>query len=340
MMKTFSSSETLKILNNILDIDSHLRGLAYLEKICLNIYKYFELEYIIIGKAVQPENTKAETIIALVNGVISDNFTYELQHSPCENVYTGKEVCVYENNVMKKFERHNLITDLGIEAYVGSPLMQDNNFYGLLVFLDTNAIEHPDYYESLIGILSSRISVEIERYVNDQMVISLQQKNIELNTKNQLDNLTGAYNRHFFSLYVEDIIRNGTIGTLLFLDLDDFKQINDIHGHQVGDTVLERFSKAVQSVIRKNDIFARYGGEEFILFLPDADKETTLSITQRIHETLYFQTSDKSNIPKVTVSIGAYVMHDKKQSLEVLTKHADAALYEAKSLGKNQTVFS
>lgn len=337
-MKTYSCEKTLEVLHNILDIDSNLRGLAYLEQISLNIYQYFELEYIIIGKAVQPENTKAETILALVNGVVAENFTYELQNSPCENVYQGRKVCVYESNVLKKFEQHSLITGLGIEAYVGSPLMQNDNFFGLLVFLDSKAIEYPEYYQSLIGILSSRISVEIERYVNDKVVVALQKDNLELNTKNQLDSLTGIYNRHYFSIQVENFIKKDGKGALLFLDLDDFKKVNDSYGHQVGDEVLQYFAKLTQAVIRKNDILARYGGEEFVLFLPDANKKIAASIALRIHEGL--SQPKQTTIPVITVSIGVFVMQDTTQSLDILIKYADAALYEAKMLGKNQTVFS
>lgn len=337
-MNVYSSSETLTILHNILDIDSRLRGLTYLEQVSLNIYEYFKFEYIIIGKAVQPECSKAETIVALVNGVISDNFTYDLQHSPCENVYKGKKVCVYENNVMRDFNKHSLITDLGIEAYIGSPLMQNDNFIGLLVFLGSEAIDHPDYYESLIGILSSRISVEIERYVNDEIVLTLQQKNLELNTQNKIDSLTGIFNREFFTAHVAQQLKQGTKGALLFLDLDDFKNINDTQGHQVGDQVLEQFPMVIKKLIRKDDVFARYGGDEFILFLPDSDKETVLAITERLHETL--ENKHNAETPTVTVSIGVHIINDVNKSLEVLIKYADAALYEAKAIGKNKTVFS
>ena len=336
-MKLYSCEETLEILQNILDIDTNLRGLAYLEKICSNIYKYFELEYVIIGKAVEPEKTEAETIVALVNGVKTDNFTYELQNSPCENVCTTKQVCVYETDVMKDFSKHSLITNLGIEAYVGSPLMQDNELFGLLVFLDSKAIEYPQYYKSLISILTSRISVEIERYKNDEMVLSLQKSNIELSALNQRDTLTGTFTRDYFFSHVQKLLNQETMGSLLFFDLDDFKMINDSYGHQVGDEMLKTFSAIVQKELRKDDLFSRYGGEEFILFLPQADKNTTLSITQRIHDKLNNVQWEKG---KLTVSIGAHLVTQEHKNLEVLIKYADVALYEAKSLGKNQTVFS
>jgi len=336
-MKSLTCDETLKSLKKILDIDPSLRGLEYLKQICLNIYKQFELEYIIIGKAVQPKNNTIETIVALVNGAVAENFSYELQNSPCENVCTQKCVCVYESNVVQNFEKHTLITDLGIEAYIGSPLIQDNKVFALLVFLESNAIEYPEHYRSLISILSSCISLEIERHLNDEVVISLQQANLKLSNQNQLDSLTNTYNRHAFTVLVEDLLHKGVNGTLLFMDLDDFKTVNDSHGHQTGDEVLQYFTKTVQKVIRKHDVFARYGGEEFIMFLPDADKETTLSITHRIHANL---NDTKGNKHKITVSIGAYVMEGTIQNLDVLIKYADVALYEAKVLGKNQTVFA
>jgi diguanylate cyclase (GGDEF)-like protein len=336
-MKSLTCDETLRSLDRILDIDASVRGLEYLQQICLNIYQHFELEYIIIGKAVQPNNNAIETITALVNGTFVENFSYELQHSPCENVCTTKQVCVYETDVLRNFEQHSLITDLGIEAYVGSPLMQENKVFGLLVFLESNPIEYPEYYKSLIRILSSRISIEIERHLNDAVVVALQQANLQLNNQNQLDTLTNTYNRHAFSLHVEDLLKNGVSGTLLFFDLDDFKRVNDSHGHQTGDDVLQYFAQTVQKTIRKHDVFARYGGEEFILFLPDADQKIALSITERIHANL---DDTQQNTHNITVSIGAYVMEGAIQNLDVLIKYADVALYEAKMSGKNQTVFA
>jgi diguanylate cyclase (GGDEF)-like protein len=336
-MKSLTCDDTLKSLHEILEVDSSLRGLEYLKQICLNIYKHFESEYIIIGKTVQPDDTAIETIIALVNGTFVDNFSYELQNSPCENVCTTKRVCVYENDVIQEFGKHSLITDLGIEAYVGSPLMKEKKVFGLLVFLESKAIEYPEYYKSLISILSSCISLEIERHLNDAMVISLQQANLKLNNQNQTDTLTNIYNRHAFSLHVEDLLHKGVSGALLFFDLDDFKAINDSHGHQTGDEVLQYFAKTVQKTIRKHDVFARYGGEEFVLFLPDADREIAFSITQRVHANLEHL---QENTHKITVSIGAYVMEGTIQNLDILIKYADVALYEAKMLGKNQTVFA
>ncbi|MHB8100061.1 MAG: sensor domain-containing diguanylate cyclase [Sulfuricurvum sp.] len=336
-MKLYSCEETWSVLEEILDIDTSLRGLSYLEKISHNIYKYFNLEYIIIGKAVGPQHKEAETIIALANGEMIENFTYELQNSPCENVFQSRNLCVYESNVVKDFDKHGLITDLGIESYLGSPLIQDDAIFGLLVFLDTKAIDYPEYYRSLVRILASRISVEIERYKNDQIVLSLQKSNVALSAKNQTDVLTGAYNRDFFFSQAGKLLNEGRTGALLFLDLDDFKFINDTYGHQAGDHILQSFATVVFNEIRKEDVFARYGGEEFVLFLPDANKEITLSITQRIHDSLK---SIEAITYNLTASIGVYIVEEKYKNLECSIKNADMALYEAKSLGKNRTVFS
>lgn len=290
-MKLYSDQEILFLLEDILDIDTRLRGLTYLEKVSFNIYKYFNFEYIIIAKAIRPEHKKVQTIVALANGKIIPNFIYELQ---------------------------------------------DDVVIGLLVFLDTKPIVYPEYYRSLIRILASRISIEIEHYQNEQIILSLQEKNLELSAKNQTDVLTGAYNRGFFFSHVDKLINEGRRGALLFIDLDDFKAINDTYGHQAGDHILQSFTTVVKGEIRKDDIFARYGGEEFVLFLPDANKEITLIIAQRIHESLKTIQSSTYNL---TASIGVNIMEEKYKNLASIIKDADIALYKAKSLGKNRTVF-
>lgn len=335
-MKYYSCEEILSNLENILKIDSSARGIDYLEKLCKNIYSYFDIEYIIIGQAVKPENEITETLVALVNGEIIDNFTYELQNSPCENVCKTQDVCLYDNNVSSDFSKHSLITDLNIEAYVGSPLMLNDNVIGLLVFLESKKIEYPAYINSMIRILSARIAVEIERYNNDQAVKTLQMTNIELSVKNRLDPLTNVYNRNFFYKHVRELLKNNPSGAIMFLDLDDFKKINDTYGHNAGDEVLKLFSKIVQEIIGDSAVFARYGGEEFILFIPNVDKNYCNDISNTIHNSF---TATLLSDKNVTVSIGACMVKD-HVNLDALIKYADVALYEAKENGKNQTVFA
>lgn len=151
------------------------------------------------------------------------------------------------------------------------------------------------------------------------------------------DSLTGAYNRAGMKTLLLRAFRNWRVMnlpmTLLMLDVDHFKRINDNHGHVMGDTVLRELSNLITSQIRTSDHFARWGGEEFIVVC----ETTTLEQAAILAEKLRSQAEDH-RFPgglKVTISIGlAQIGED--ESLEELFKRADSALYRAKNGGRNQ----
>lgn len=164
----------------------------------------------------------------------------------------------------------------------------------------------------------------------------------QLNYLATTDALTGAHNRHSFSeLGNEEITRSKRYQrpiSLLMLDIDDFKRINDTFGHAVGDDVLRALSDKCLSIFRQTDIFGRIGGEEFAAILP----ETTLDAAQQVAERIRVALSQiKVNSSKeqisFTVSIGV-VERDEKQELSDIMNYADKALYEAKNMGKNRVV--
>jgi diguanylate cyclase (GGDEF)-like protein len=158
------------------------------------------------------------------------------------------------------------------------------------------------------------------------------------------DGLTGAYNHRFFYQKLneeyERAKRYNSSLSLVMLDLDFFKKINDKYGHVVGDSVLSEMAKIVMSIIRKNDIFARYGGEEFVLLLPHTEAHGAFQEAERIRKAIenhHFEHLEKRG--DVTISLGI-VTYPSKYILnaEDMVKLADAALYEAKRLGRNRTI--
>ena len=117
--------------------------------------------------------------------------------------------------------------------------------------------------------------------------------------------------------------------SILMLDVDWFKRINDIHGHAVGDEALRRFADRVNSHVRIGDLLARYGGEEFVLVMPHASHETALALAQRLRADMCSRPLLEDPAITVTVSIGVTDCLAARTSAELLYQ-ADAALYEAK----------
>ncbi|MBV2235728.1 MAG: GGDEF domain-containing protein [Sterolibacterium sp.] len=131
---------------------------------------------------------------------------------------------------------------------------------------------------------------------------------------------------------------------VLMVDLDHFKKINDTHGHPVGDRVLQHIANTLQnSLLRGGDSVARYGGEEFVVLLPQADKEGTMTVAQRILANVSSQsiTLDNGEELHITCSIGcALTLPHEQPHPEELLKQADAALYIAKNAGRNRAYFN
>ncbi|WP_175566278.1 GGDEF domain-containing protein [Salinivibrio sp. ES.052] len=156
-----------------------------------------------------------------------------------------------------------------------------------------------------------------------------------------LDPLTGIYNRRMLlqlamrALAISEE-RHSPFSVLL-LDLDKFKRINDKWGHYAGDVVLQAFTRTVQERLRKSDIFGRFGGEEFIVFLPKCSGEVTAQIADRLLEEIRAMDVliDESRTPlKVTASIGISTFQP-GDTLSSLIERADGALYQAKAEGRN-----
>lgn len=150
------------------------------------------------------------------------------------------------------------------------------------------------------------------------------------------DHLTGALSRGAFIQECEQELercqRHGRVMTLVMMDLDHFKQINDTHGHLVGDRVLIDFVQQVSDQLRKPDRIGRFGGEEFVLVLPETPHDEAIQVAERIRHSIATNGSD----PSYTVSIGLATTRLELESVDQLVARADAALYRAKAAGRNR----
>lgn len=149
------------------------------------------------------------------------------------------------------------------------------------------------------------------------------------------DSLTGLYARHYLDEVIKDKQITEFCGSLIVVDIDQFKMVNDTYGHQKGDKILRQVSEIVKSSIRQGDIAARWGGEELAVYLPQLGVQQAVFVAERIRKRVMSETE-----PRVTVSCGIaeWSWTDDKVSVESLFYRADMALYEAKNNGRNQVV--
>lgn len=157
----------------------------------------------------------------------------------------------------------------------------------------------------------------------------------------QIDSLTGLYNRRYFFAMLDFVCnrdrRSPGNTSVLLMDLDHFKTINDTYGHLVGDQVLQGVSQTMRFGIRQGDIPCRYGGEEFAILLPQADLGVATAVGERLREILArtLIPTDKGQIG-VTTSVGVACLDEHDEGYEVLLERADKALYTAKRAGRNR----
>lgn len=177
-------------------------------------------------------------------------------------------------------------------------------------------------------------------------VARLRRENHELREKVRTDHLTGLYNvRHLHDALDQEIERSKRTRyptTLIILDLDHFKTVNDTYGHVVGDQALKHIAAIIQDSIRRLDISCRYGGEEFAVILPSTSHLPAIQVAERIRKNVESSslTVNGSEL-RFTVSIGLDTYtHDAGETAREFIERTDKLLYEAKVSGRNRVVFT
>ena len=191
------------------------------------------------------------------------------------------------------------------------------------------------------SILGYLISMEFDIY--NQKIL---QQNQKLERLALIDELTNTFNRRAFYIFSKKMliqaIRANKCISIIMMDLDFFKKINDQYGHHIGDIVLKQFVNRLKSIIRENDFFARIGGEEFVLLLYDTEKQQAKIIAEKIVRTISEKPIEIENDLKInlTVSLGVYSFKPDETTQDITKAliKADRALYEAKKTGRNKVV--
>ncbi|MBY0454881.1 MAG: diguanylate cyclase [Burkholderiaceae bacterium] len=183
-----------------------------------------------------------------------------------------------------------------------------------------------------------------ETYINQSLsVIEAKRLMQTLRDSALIDPMTGLYNRRFLQEYTKQIIsgvlrRKTQIG-LLVCDIDYFKQVNDTHGHDVGDQILKETSVILKKMVRESDIVIRFGGEEFLVLLLDVAEGDAMQVAEKIRLAIQkMKVSVGAEVVQKTISIGMAEFPKDTDGFWQAIKYADVALYRAKDQGRNQVV--
>jgi two-component system cell cycle response regulator len=218
---------------------------------------------------------------------------------------------------------HN-IKNPRFHSILAIPMIQSEKLQGFSIVMhpkpfffsfDTFKLLQSLIHHSSLALTNSMLREELE-----QMIIT--------------DHLTKLHSRKFLDEKIQRSMKESEEGTFILLDIDNFKEINDTYGHQVGDKVLVQVANLIKRNIREEDIGARWGGEELALYLPGVPLDKGVVVAERLVKKVS-ETSD----PHITVSCGvSYWNKERIDAYNFLFKRADEALYIAKESGKNKVV--
>ena len=229
----------------------------------------------------------------------------------------------------KRFnEQVDQITGFKTESVICLPLIARDSVVGVLELINPDDPElFDDQFLPVFLLLSDFMAIAIVNARNyekiNQLVIT--------------DDVTDQYNTRFLHEHLDDLLEKGDVFSLVFMDLDDFKQIVDTHGHQLGSRTLKEVATVVSTRLDPDDRLVHYGGDEFVIVLPNKDKNTTVSMVEDIRSALagsVFLTSEQLSV-QVGASFGIATYPGDALDKNKLLQLADNALYRSKDYGKN-----
>ncbi len=219
--------------------------------------------------------------------------------------------------------------------------MKRNNYKQIITVDKQGKISGDITQKRLISLTYTKWVGSVKKYQQELAQINgvLEQKSKLLEKRAETDYLTGLYNRmKFMELYLAQYKLSKEKGdklSIIIIDIDHFKKINDTFGHNVGDKVLKQLSNVLLQTLRQTDIVCRWGGEEFLVLLPLKNINQAIKVAEQIRSNV--ENFKLDNLPHVTISLGMTEVKD-SEDFEMTLDRADEALYRAKKQGRNCVV--
>ena len=205
-----------------------------------------------------------------------------------------------------------------------------NAVFGLLIYIMFDA----SWVHCVLVSFMSTAANFLVTYGFYRRFITVRKDNAHLNQMVRTDKLTGSFNRAAFEQDINQIDQEG-VSSVLFIDIDNFRNFNNQFGHMAGDTVLRKVCETIGQSVRTGDRAYRYGGEEIVVLLVDCGKENAYQLAEIIRTNI--SGLNNSPYPKISVSIGISTYPEDSDSIQTVVEMSDRALLNAKSKGKNRT---
>ncbi len=313
----------LRLINELTKrLNSSLKLSDTMQFASSELLKIFEADYCCI---LQVDGTRNEFIVMTSNVEQLIGETFPIDYGFVGMMWMTKEPIILSDYDRSGNDSSKWMSVTASCSLLAAPLILNGEMIGAVLISnrEPNHFSYDNY--KLLQVLSVHLG----------LAVSNASLHAEVRRMVITDNLTGLYARHHLNERIVRRQKRDPNGSLILLDIDYFKRVNDTYGHQVGDEVLKQVSRIILSSIRDGDIAARWGGEELAIYLPEVGYDITGKVAERIRRRVEAETH-----PQVTVSCGMaeWYATDERISVESLFYRADMALYEAKHLGRNRVI--
>lgn len=344
------------------EVSAEISSGNLLDDVLESIYNSFHkiIPYDRIGCAlISDDRTRVQAFWAKTNAPekmkIARGYSAILYGSSLETILHTAEPRIL-NDLEAYLEEHpnshstKLIVAEGILSSLTCPLLVDGKSIGFLFFSSMGKNTYLDIHQRVFLYIARQVSVLIEKSRLYQKIynlnLQLTQALDQLKIQSSRDSLTGILNRssimEFLGQQLQQAKRKKQQVSIVMIDIDFFKSINDSHGHFGGDMALKEITKDINRNLRDCDRLGRFGGEEFLVVLGDTNAESAFKVSERIRKSVAELNLKYNGIYfKTTISLGVMTSHlnDNRQSDELIAQ-ADAALYQAKRSGRNRVVMA
>ncbi len=328
-------SELNATLNEIINIVAYDENFfKVIDSIVKALGKFYFIEYI---RAYIADNNEQNIIV-----MDSEEKSVQIINDKTKTRNMLNASCYLKNGgIFYKSSSLHSMFDIKDPSYLFPVKDKNGKYHGVcFIAFNYNNIHNITSYLEVMSKFEMPISMAA---LKQKHLFNLENQNKMLYEESIKDPLTGLFNRRHMQLFAEQefnrAIRFHYPLSLIMLDIDNFKRINDTFGHHAGDNVLRKISQIIKQHIRSIDIPIRYGGEEFLLILPNTDKSNAVKIAERIRQSIENINLDfEGNTVHCTISGGVASTEDVNKNINYITCLSDKRLYKAKQSGKNKIV--
>ncbi len=324
---------TEKTLLTLVEGTASVTGIEFFRSMTRLVAISLQVKYSLITECIEHGGNRVRSLAFWGDNKFGDIIEYDVKNTPCQKVIVEGCPIYYADKLQEHFPDDKDLVCMGVHSYLGTPIFDSSEtVIGHVALLHETAIENVPHAQSILQLFATRASAEMARSKAEK----------QLSHQASHDALTGLINRLEFERRMKRLLKTVVLDmsehALCYLDLDQFKVINDTCGHIAGDEMLKQLSLVLKDTVRQRDTLARLGGDEFAVLMEHCSLDDAKRVAMSLHKAIHdFQFSWEGHHFKVGASMGLVpITNDGTLNLNELLSYADESCYIAKDKGRNR----